>query len=306
MNRYIVALVSAALCTSPGASISANAGQARAVWRNAMVIGETPRPFRLVHDQVTVDVTQVMIPYDDENGPGEEPDARITVIFPGLPAFVVPDVEQRLDHHGIGIGVGRLSRTDNAASVVIGGYTGGMHCCTTTDVVTLVDGKPQVVRLPEFDAPLREAFPRDLDGDGTVDFVIPDDSFLYAFTSYNASVAPPHYYNIVGGALVDVSREPRMARAVAADAEAARKDCETTGESHSNGACAAYAASMALLGKSAEGIAYAVAHADDSGWLPEPCTVPMVNDECPEGKTRTFRGFEEALRWFLKDNGYSG
>ena len=53
-----------------------------------------------------------------------------------------------------------------------------------------------------------------------------------------------------------------------------------------------------------QGITEAVRFAPKADWLPEPCTVDYVNDECPEGKALVFSGFEEGLRWLLSQQGY--
>ncbi|MGC1270604.1 MAG: hypothetical protein WA842_08425 [Croceibacterium sp.] len=239
---------------------------------------------------------------DEDIGP--PPPATITVSFPGQPPFAVPVDETRLDAHGISVGIGALRRGD-APVVILEGYSGGMHCCATFQTVALADGRPTLLPLPGLDGAPDRRFPRDANGDGTVDIIRADDRFLYAFTSYNASWAPPVVYNLRGGQLVDVSAEPAFAPAFIRFVKDTGKICGGT-DAGRNGACSAYAAALARLGRAEEGIAFAVAHQEDSNWLPEPCTVDLLEDyTCPEGKARTFSGFEEALRWFLQDAGYT-
>lgn len=246
---------------------------------------------------------QADIPAEGEEDTGPPP-VTIAVTFPGQPPFAVPADETRLDAHGISVGIGALRKGD-APVVILEGYSGGMHCCATFQLVAQANGRPAVLPLAGLDGSPDERFPKDVNGDGTADIVRADDRFLYAFTSYNASWAPPVVYNLRNGQLVDVSAEPAFAPAFARFVKDTGKVCGST-EAGRNGACSAYAAALARLGRAEDGIRFALAHQEDSGWLPEPCTVDLLEDyTCPEGKARTFSGFEAALRWFLQDAGYT-
>lgn len=225
---------------------------------------------------------------------------RATVTFAGAAPFNVPVDDAVLPTHGLWVGIGKLSRRDADPVVILAGYTGGMHCCVTFQLVTRHQGQPRVLDLPMMDGDPDTGFPRDIDGDGVADILRADDSFLYAFTSYAGSWPPPRLWNLRDGALVDVSAEPRFAKFWQREAKKLGKHCRKG----KVGACAAYAAAMARLGQAEEGIATALRHSPNADWLPEPCLVEYVNDECPEGKALIFEGFEPALRWFLKEQGY--
>lgn len=227
---------------------------------------------------------------------------RATVTFAGAAPFEVPVDEAIVPTHGLWVGVGKLDRRDADPVVILTGYTGGMHCCATFQLVTRQDGKSRVLDLPMMDGDPDTGFPRDIDGDGVADIRRADDSFLYAFTSYAGSWAPPRLWNLRDGALVDVSGEPRFAKFWQREARKVGKHCRQG----QVGACAAYAAAMARLGRAEEGIAAALTHTPKADWLPEPCTVALVDDACPEGKARVFAGFEPALRWLLSEQGYLG
>lgn len=227
---------------------------------------------------------------------------RATVTFPGADPFEVPVDEAVVPTHGLWVGVGKLARKDADPVVILTGYTGGMHCCVTFQLVTRQRGKIAVLDLPMMDGDPDTGFPRDIDGDGLADIRRADDSFLYAFTSYAGSWAPPRLWNLRQGALVDVSAEPRYAKFWQREAKKVGKYCRKG----QVGACAAYAAAMARLGRAEDGIAEAIRNAPQADWLPEPCTVDYVNDECPEGKALVFSGFEEGLRWLLGQQGYLG
>ena len=224
-----------------------------------------------------------------------------TVRFPGAPAFAVPADESRIDAHGVWLGIGKLNRRDADPVVILQGYSGGAHCCMTFQMAIRHAGQVKLVTLPMKDGEPDRRFPSDVDGDGTADFLRADDSFLYAFSSYAGSWSVPQVWNLRDGEMVDVSREARFAGVYRAFAARTAKACRKGG----NGACASHAAAMARLGKAAEGIAFAEAHATQGDWYPADCMVETGADgECPEGQERQFANFGESLRWFLKQQGY--
>jgi hypothetical protein len=118
-----------------------------------------------------------------------------------------------------------------------------------------------------------------------------------------------------------VSKDPRFRSLYEADFAKTKQACETgqftedgkTYQTEVNGACAAYVADGARLGRVEEAWASMLAHYDHSnggggdlspGFLPTKCFVALVNYQCPTGKEHTFADFPEALRWWLGDNGY--
>lgn len=239
----------------------------------------------------------------DEEFEATYADAKITVQFPGLPLYEVPKDQYRSSPYGISVGIARMASSDAVPTVLLGGYSGGAHCCATLQAVSLVDGQPVSTIVPMKDGDPVDAYPEDIDGDGTRDFAWIDNSLLYAFTSYAGSLPAPRIYNLRRGELVDVTREPgfgAMIREFAAEALAA---CRTE-ESENAGPCAAYAYAMALQGKAEDGIRTAVSLAGEPSWYPIDCTVEWVDDRCPEGKLRTFTGYEDALRWIMREHGY--
>jgi hypothetical protein len=277
-------------------------------WREVFPL-QAQKTFTIEAEGVTVTVTPAP-PYDDEaEDTGDSfrdsyEDATIEVRFPGLPVFHVPKDEYRSSPYGIRVGIGRLAASDPAPTVLLAGYSGGAHCCATTQLVGLVDGRPVATSLPMKDGEPLDAFPRDIDGDGVRDFEWIDGSLLYAFTSYAGSWPVPRIYNVRQGKLVDVTREPGFARPVREFAQEALAECRKA-ESENAGPCAAYAYGMALQRRAEEGIRVAVAQAGEPSWWPIDCLVEYdENDLCPEGKEREFANFEEALRWIMRKNGY--
>lgn len=250
-------------------------------------------------------IPPVMPPEEDLDEDTEIPRIGLVAQFAGRAPFAVAPIDTVGDTYGYSVGIGRLSPGDSSPAIVIAGYTGGMHCCHTMQVVTLSRGVEKIAVLPLRDGESEEGFPRDLDGDGTADFLRPDGRFNYAFTAYAFSVAPPRYFNVIDGEARDVSTAPRYAPLYRKFAVAMRKEC-TSGQGNRAGTCVAYAAAMARLGEDEAGIAFAAAATERSDWYPYSCTV-ATDDEgvCPEGKEREFASFEEALRWFLADTGWT-
>jgi len=290
--------VLAAGCAAPAAT---------ATWRQVYPLQDM-QSFTIAGDGVSV-VVAPPPPYPNDHEVSDEEfattyaDAKITAAFPGLPTYAVPRDEYRSSPYGISVGIARMAPDDPAPTVLIGGYSGGAHCCATLQAISLVDGRPVSTILPMKDGEPLTEFPTDLDGDGIRDFEWIDNSLLYAFTSYAGSLPVPRIYNLRRGELVDVSHEARYAprfREFAAEALAA---CRSE-KSENAGPCAAYAYAMAIQGKAEEGIRTAVTLAEEPSWYPIDCLVDWVDDQCPEGKQRTFAGYEDALRWIMREHGY--
>lgn len=298
--RLLAALAAALAWAAPA--------QAR-TWQQVFPLQEQ-RTFTVASEGVTVTVAPTP-PHDDEaeetdESLGEsfgEEDATITVHFPGVPPFRVPADEHRSTIYGISVGIGRMAPGDAAPTVLLGGYSGGAHCCDTLQLVSLVDGEPTAVTLPMTDGEPDDAFPTDLDGDGERDIRREDDSLLYTFTGYAGSWPVPRYYNVRAGQPVDVSKAPGFARYYRRFARKALRECRAGGVENA-GACAAYAHAMAQQGQAEEGIRAAVSLAREPVWYPLDCLVDEVDGECPGEQWRQFAGFEDALRWIMRKNGY--
>jgi hypothetical protein len=228
----------------------------------------------------------------------------VTVKIARMRPFRLPNGTPREAHYGVSVGIGKLRRNDLQPTVFIRGYTGGAHCCHTLQIVSFVQGQVVVDKLPVADTPGLDAFPTDIDGDGTADIRWVDDSLLYAFTSYASSWHVPRFYNLRDGHPVNVSRRPGFAKIYRNFAAQTLVGCRNQVHGR-NGSCAAYAYAMAVLGKPEDGIRTATSLAEPSDWLPGDCSTEYVeNDECPDGKAITFASFEPALRYVMRKNGY--
>jgi hypothetical protein len=186
--------------------------------------------------------------------------------------------------------------------ILVRSFTHGAHCCFAYQLVGRRDAHWTVRDLGQWDAAGRPE-PADLDGDGRMELRAGDQRFLYAFESYAGSVTPPQVWRVSDGALVDASADSRF-RAVFEHAERRYRDgCE---DRAAPGACLAYAAVMARLGRLAE--AWPLVEAADPERDPDLADSPI---ECWRGRVYC-RGqevipvgsFREKVELFLRDAGY--
>ena len=134
-----------------------------------------------------------------------------------------------------------------------------------------------------------------------------DDRFLYAFTSYADSMAPPRIMSALRGRAVDVSTRPAFRRFFENAMADARRECSDPSDGRiANGACAALVASAARLGRFEEAWQLMLREYDrDAEWsYPGGCRVAEVVGECPEGERIEYGSFPEALRAHLIETGY--
>ena len=250
------------------------------------------------------DVTLTVKPYKSE--PGEDSVApEVTISAPGRAPVTMQGVEiwPTSDHH---IGVGRLDRAGNLF-VELQSFTGGAHCCNQIQVAVIEPRQIKVVELGMWDGSPGD-IARDVDGDGTVDWVQQDDGFLYSFASYAESAAPPQIINIVNGRPEDVSARASFRPVFQRNLNRVRGACLTRRRKDSNNsACATYVASAARIGQFDQAWArMSRAYNDKQVWdYPTGCRVdPDPETGCPDSATINYGGFLPSLRAFLIDQKY--
>jgi hypothetical protein len=211
----------------------------------------------------------------------------------------VPGFENRAGAQFVGL---RLDPTSPALSIVMTSYSGGAHCCRDVQVATPSPVGWTVSQLGSFDnAPLMRP-PRDLDGDGVADLVIYDSRFAYVFDSYAGSVQPMRIYAVRARQVVEVSREPRFRKALLADMASAEAGCRE----HGSGACAAYVADAARVGRFVQAWAVMLTAIDPktAEFPHETCGGRISYGDCPPGQKGKLRDYPTALRLFLTETGY--
>ena len=203
------------------------------------------------------------------------------------------------------VSVGRWS-ADGTPYVFFESFSGGAHCCTSWQVVVPQQGRLVSYDLGEWDSGYEDNVPKDEDGDGVVDFIQRDNSFLYTFSSYAGSFAPPAILNVVDGQVTDVSTRPSFRRLYEEFLGEARTACNS-GETDRNGACAGYVAAAARLGRFDEAWGDMLQHYDRTAdWpLPSGCRVtPAAGSECPDDQKVEYESFPDSLRNFLEEEHY--
>lgn len=194
-----------------------------------------------------------------------------------------------------------LDRRAAAPQLLVRTFTYGAHCCFKYQLVERAGVRWFVHDLGQYDGAGMPT-PADVDGDGRLELVGGDQRFLYAMTAYAFSAAPPQVQEVVDGKLVDVSADPRYRAAYERDAPKARQACASEPQP---GACLAYAATMARLGRLDE--AWTLVNAAD----PTPDRKETDDLDCWDGRTYcdadrkwVMRSFQAKVERFLSDNGY--
>ena len=227
----------------------------------------------------------------------------ITVRVPGRPVFRhegqegMPNVLARF-------GVGRIDPSAPGPQVLFTSYSGGAHCCTWIQLLEFSGGRWRAVDVREWDGEGLVNFPVDVNGDGVRDLVMADNRFDYAFDSHAGSFMPPQILNVRDGRVVDVSTDPSYRRIF----ESALAEVEPICREHANGACAAFVAIAARLGRAEWAWPIMMASYDRTVEWPWPtdCRVRIpASGACPDDQTITFAGMPQSLSWFLQHNGYT-
>ena len=237
----------------------------------------------------------------------ESPDLILPVLTVAMPGFAPVRVEgvptAGMFEHRVTVGRWDAGRP----FVQFQSFSGGAHCCNQVQIVYPEKDRLRLVELGEWDGGVRDDLPTDVDGDGRLDFEFVDNAFLYTFASYAESWAPPVVIDVVDGEVVDVSAEPRFRRVYEAFLPRVREACAGRDDGASpNGACPAYVAAAARLGRFDEAWADMLrAYDRDSEWpLPPGCKVASRDEPCPEGQEIPFDSYPDALRQFLVEQGY--
>jgi hypothetical protein len=201
----------------------------------------------------------------------------------------------------VSIQIAELDAANPYPEVVVSFFTGGAHCCSITHVVTSnADGTEwTTLDAGEFDGGPMLAV--DLDGDGTLEFEVRDNNFLYAFACYACSEAPLQILAVEDGSIKNVSAAPRFQHAHAAWL---RNMIVGVPEEEVNGFLAGYVAQKARLGEGKQAWDLMLKYFDrNTDWGLEYCEQERdENGECPGEPVKTT--FPKALERMLNKNGY--
>lgn len=256
---------------------------------------------------ITVTARPCPVPPDTEGcrDDGSNNQATITVAALGLAPFAMLSDPQA---SFVRVAAVRLDRLSPRIGVAVDNQHGGSAGLTTATVIAPVPGGFRAVRLQRADGGWVEGRladrPRDVSGDGIVDFVLEDASFDGTFGCNACSPRPPVVLSVVGGRSVDLSARASVRPVFAADIAPVRAMCRST-HADRNGNCAAYLADAARLGRFAAAWRDMLAHYERGSrfGLWQRCTAPRgLRDTCPPGSL--YRSFPESVRAFLVRTGY--
>lgn len=185
--------------------------------------------------------------------------------------------------------------SDGVSEVIIKAFSGGAHCCTTLNIYTWNHNKFVKLETGYLDG--EGGTFQDLDGDGKLEFITSDNSFLYRFSSYAASFPPSQIYALRNGKLEDVTR--RYVKHLKSEAwEMYQAFLQVKKEGNDvNGILAGYVAQKALLGEFYQAWEFMLANYDrtsDSG-------LTIYEGDREVGK---YPNFPTALKAFLVEQGY--
>lgn len=215
------------------------------------------------------------------------------IIFDAVESFMSPPSIRMVE----------LDPTNDTPEILVSAYSGGAHCCEELVAFSNVDNIGwEKVEIGTFDARTAPNTPMDLDGDGSAEFALGDDRFLYEFASYADSFVPPRILALRGYDVLDQTKEPGFADHIAQALNDLGKAPES-GEAR-NSWLASYAAIL-LLQKQDDPLDFATSTFDaDVDWGMMQCT-DKTKDEgsCPKDQLINI-GFEGALSDFLVETGY--
>lgn len=226
---------------------------------------------------------RVVADYDPETPPNYDPSAPAG-ISDHLRYTLYYDYQQHLQGSAYGTRFSGIALddldSDGTPEVIVRSYSNGGHCCTTITIYTWQGERFTTFETERLNS--RGGRFEDLNGDGLIEFISADDSFLYRFAPYSSSFSPPVIYTFQSGELIETTREhPERIREAITQMETTiegRLDNEDR-----NGWLAGYVASKALVGEYEEGWQY---------------MLERYNAEAAEN-------YPEALQSFLESAGYT-
>jgi hypothetical protein len=224
------------------------------------------------------------------------------------PVFVVSDAagelirfegeENFMSFLPVTLRMAQLDRASPEPEIIATAYTGGAHCCEQVQVAAIrPDGTWHVEVLGYFDGGYQLSDPH---ADGTAVIQVADQSFLYTFDCYACSYAPPRFHAVRDGMVVDVSAEPSMQSAFAAEQ---RRMNLTQEREQEPGFLAGWAAVRARLGEGEQALAEIAGFGGGGDYVYDSCTTGGSPFECAPENLREM-GFLDFLRDHLIEEGY--
>ena len=240
--------------------------------------------------------------FDIQMGTAVSEDLRLPVMTVTAPDGQMVQVrgEAKSGEVSARFAVVQMNPASDARQILFSSFSFGAHCCTVPYLLEMTDDGWRTVIMGGWDGD-QIPLPRDVDGDGIKEFVLIDQDFLYAFSSYADSFAPIAVYAVNEGRFDDVSSQVKYRKLYIDELATMKKACEQGG----NGPCAGYAATAARAGQLDEAWPTILKHTTTTDWInPAPCSERGLMD-CDREDQTPFATYAEALQWFLSDRGYT-
>jgi hypothetical protein len=164
---------------------------------------EAGKPAQFAADSISYTVTMD----GDADKPGP---TRAAATANGEDVFAFSTTDE-YSAFGSDAGLVRLDPDTEHAQLVFTRFTGGAHCCTETWIATSPKGSTGWTLIDTGPLDGGGFSYEDLDGDGSLELLSVDNTFLYAFDSYAGSFAPVRIQQLRGGKLADVSDDEAFA-----------------------------------------------------------------------------------------------
>jgi serine protease Do len=185
-------------------------------------------------------------------------------------------------------------------------YTGGAHCCTGNWIITKAKSAASwtMVDAGTIDGGGGYSY-EDLDGDGFLEAIGVDNSFLYAFDSYAGSMAPQRIYKLQGATFKDVTMDPAFKSQAKQDLALIEFATKLEGDAwHTNGFLAGWVAKKIQLGEGDEAWARMLKnYQKNSDFGPQICLTGAKIEDCPAEQLKSVP-FPKGLAQFLSDKDY--
>ena len=203
---------------------------------------------------------------------------------------------------GMSASIVEIDPTNDSKEVYLSNYTGGAHCCSEVVVAEKTPSGWVAVEVGAFDGD--GDFLQDLTGDGVAEIVTVDNRFLYTFDCYACSAAPLVIRTLRDGKVVDITTEPRLAKAHREWLKQLEEGADPDERWKSPGFLAGWVAQSVRAGEGPQAFAAVVDKWDlktDEG--EEVCLTGGDVDSCAKGQLKVLK-FPDRLKLFLDQNGY--
>ena len=190
--------------------------------------------------------------------------------------------------------IAEMDQSNGTPEIIFQSFSGGAHCCTMPIIVTKQNHQWLCLELGSFDGGLKRI--SDLNQDGLYEYVTVDNAFLYQFSSYAASVAPPQIWQLQSGKIINATKQPQYRHWLENELNKFWQEAVTEWR-ESNGFWAGYVAWKALIGEETSAWQLMLKNYDHSETY---CTSYDQEYNCI-GKEEKF---PSALLRFLQENNY--